>query len=91
MEGNDIDQNTQGHKERILHAQTDVQTTWNTETNSGVRNTITCCKCGREGHMVPRCTHTTKKDGTPIASSTVASDDTRETGGTRVTDAMIDN
>ena len=88
----EIDENysTQGHKKGTLPAQTDAERTCNTEANSGGRNTITCYKCGREGHIAPRCTPTTKKDETPIISST-ASDDAREIGVTIVTDAMIDN
>ena len=60
----------------------------NTETNSGGRNTITCYKCGREGHFSPKCTHTIIIDGKSSGSSM---QDSNNTGATLVTDAMIDN
>ena len=40
--------------------------------------------------MTPQCTHTTKKNGTPIESSRTG-DDAGETGVTLVTNVIIDN
>ena len=86
--GSDEDHDTQGQEEGTSHAQADAETTRNTETNSGGRNNITCYKCGRDGHIAPKCTHTTIIDGRPIGSKSYGLSDT---GVTLVTDTTIDN
>ena len=88
LEGNDEDCSIQEHEEGTSHAQADAATIWNTETNSGGRNTITCYKYEREGHIAPKCIHTTTIDDKPIGSRSYGPIDT---GVTLVTDAMIDN
>ena len=92
LEGISADHSTQEDEEGISHAQMDAETTQNTEINSGGRNTITCYKCGREGHIAPKCTHTTTIDDKPIGSSReTRSEDSRDTGVTLlVTDGMIE-